>query len=602
MNKTSFLQAEFTRSNADAESLTVPAVISSDSPVTRNGYVEILQHTQNSVDLSRFPLPLIESHDSRQVNIGIVENPQITGGKLRAVVRFGQSARAKEIFSDVQSGIVRGLSVGYEITDLNETQQGGELIVTATRWKPYETSVVSIPADINSGFNRSNFMEPKHQTPTPASENREPPVDFKRMELERRDTIRANVEPFSKQFPDLYRQCMDDMDITPQEASNLFLKAQGARAVPHNLPFYRHGSDDRSADFGGHSSTHVLDAMVDGLLIRSGIKLEKPHVAARDFAHTSLHEMCRVLLRGDRGFSDNSPAGLIKRAMTTSDLPYLLENVANKSLMLGFGEAPQTHDAFCNIVEVSDFKKQSRIAMSFIESLTATPEAGEVTYTSVDDLKESYVIQSYQKAIGFSRQSLINDDIGELVTIPQKLGAAARRTEADLVYSIFNTNPAMANAVTLFHASRGNLLTGAPSALSATSLASAVVVLRKAKDISNRGYLGLTPKWLIVPPELEITALQVLATLNNAKASSTAIPDSDFARLQVIVEPRLSSTTGWFLLASGVETIEVGRLTGNGISFETDNEFTTDTFNMKVRLDAGAKALSALGMVKSAGA
>lgn len=179
------------------------------------------------------------------------------------------------------------------------------------------------------------------------------------------------------------------------------------------------------------------------------------------------------------------------------------------------------------------------------------------------------------------------------------------RTEADLVFSIFNSNPDMADNLPLFDLSRTNLLTGGASALSATSLASAVVVLRKSRDISGVGYLGVIPRWLLVPPELEVTALQILAALTNTRASGTAIPQSDIARIEIIVEPRLTSATAWFLLGSNIETIEVGRLSqagGGGISFETSNDFTTDAYQMKVRLDAGAKALTTKGMVKSVGA
>jgi len=140
---------------------------------------------------------------------------------------------------------------------------------------------------------------------------------------------------------------------------------------------------------------------------------------------------------------------------------------------------------------------------------------------------------------------------------------------------------------------------------------SAMAAIRKAKDIGNNGYLGIKPRWLIVPPDLELMALQILATMVNVQSSSTAIPGSDFAKIEVIVEPRLTTATEWYLIGSGVETIEVGRLqwgggsdwsgVGAGVSFESEKDFSTDAYNLKVRLDAGAKALSPLGMVKSTG-
>jgi hypothetical protein len=193
---------------------------------------------------------------------------------------------------------------------------------------------------------------------------------------------------------------------------------------------------------------------------------------------------------------------------------------------------------------------------------------------------------------------LINDDLSQLTDMPARMGASAKRTESDLVYSILTGSHVMADTVELFHASRGNLIA---DVLDAAGLGAAISILRKAKDIGNRGYLGLRPAWLIVPPELELKALQLLASLNNPTANANAVPGSDFAKISLIVEPRIESATSWRLLGEGVERIEVGHLNDNGISFETENNFSTDAMNMKVRLDCGAKALSPLAMIKSTG-
>ena len=129
----------------------IPAVISTDAPCERHGYREILQHTPDAVDLSRAPLPLIESHDSTRVNVGVVDKLQLVGGKLRGLVRLGKSARARELLENIRAGIVTGLSIGYQISKFRE--KDGDVI--ATRWMPYEASVVAIPADLAAGFFRS---------------------------------------------------------------------------------------------------------------------------------------------------------------------------------------------------------------------------------------------------------------------------------------------------------------------------------------------------------------------------------------------------------------------------------------------------------------
>ena len=140
---------------ADKKKRRVPAVISTEFPVSRVGYDEILLHEPENVDLSRAPLPLIESHDGRRLNIGLVENLKLSNGKLRGDIVFGNSARANELWPDVEAGIVRNLSIGYVIT--NHRTRGETIEVT--RWQPYETSLVSIPADPNAGTYRSITMD-----------------------------------------------------------------------------------------------------------------------------------------------------------------------------------------------------------------------------------------------------------------------------------------------------------------------------------------------------------------------------------------------------------------------------------------------------------
>lgn len=132
----------------------IPAVLSTDIAVERDGYREILDHSPGAIDLSRAPLPLIESHNGQAVNIGIVDGLKPVGGKLRGLVKFGKSARARELVEDVQAGIVRSLSIAYQI--IKHRIDGDTL--TATRWLPYEASLVAIPADINAGFYRSKGM------------------------------------------------------------------------------------------------------------------------------------------------------------------------------------------------------------------------------------------------------------------------------------------------------------------------------------------------------------------------------------------------------------------------------------------------------------
>lgn len=125
--------------------------LSSEYPVDRAWGREVLVHTAEAIDLSRSPLPLIESHDTQRLPVGVIDGLRVVGRKLRGTIRFGNSARAQELAADARAGILRSLSIGYSIS---KTEQAGDAI-RVTRWAPHECSLVSVPADPTVGIGRS---------------------------------------------------------------------------------------------------------------------------------------------------------------------------------------------------------------------------------------------------------------------------------------------------------------------------------------------------------------------------------------------------------------------------------------------------------------
>ena len=147
-------EALFERKGIDQNARTVPVTLSTETPVDRGGFDEILGHGAGEVDLSRAPLPLIESHDDKRLPIGVVEGLRVEGRKLRGLARFSKSTRAAEIFTDIVDGILRAVSVGYKYLD-DGTPEGKRGL--RFKWQPLEASAVSIGADPNAGFMRKGY-------------------------------------------------------------------------------------------------------------------------------------------------------------------------------------------------------------------------------------------------------------------------------------------------------------------------------------------------------------------------------------------------------------------------------------------------------------
>lgn len=155
------------RDTIDVEARTVELAFASETPYERYWGIEILDCTAKAVRLDRLTRggPLLCDHDPTD-QIGVIESVHIGTDKVcRAVVRFGKSVRASEVFQDVVDGIRQNVSVGYQIhaavvVGAADNEDGAvEMEETATYritdWTPYEVSIVSCPADSSVGIGRS---------------------------------------------------------------------------------------------------------------------------------------------------------------------------------------------------------------------------------------------------------------------------------------------------------------------------------------------------------------------------------------------------------------------------------------------------------------
>ena len=143
----------------DEETRTCMIGVSSEEPVERSFGNEVLRHDKESIDLSFMAsgrAPLLLDHDPEK-QVGVVESIELDEKtrRLRAKVRFGRGKLASEAFDDVTDGIRTNISVGYSISEMK--RQDNETYV-ATKWKPVEASLVSIPADQSTlvGVGRSS--------------------------------------------------------------------------------------------------------------------------------------------------------------------------------------------------------------------------------------------------------------------------------------------------------------------------------------------------------------------------------------------------------------------------------------------------------------
>lgn len=98
--------------------------------------------------------------------------------------------------------------------------------------------------------------------------------------------------------------------------------------------------------------------------------------------------------------------------------------------------------------------------------------------------------------------------------------------------------------------------------------------------------IDVTPRFVLVPPELETTAEQVLSVIAATKTEDA----NPFSNLTLLVEPRLTDTGQFYIVAdpATVDGLEFAYLEGApGPQLETKVGFEVDGILFKVRLDFG---------------
>jgi HK97 family phage major capsid protein len=161
-----FRSAVFERQTIMEDQRRATLAFSSEMSVDRGWGVEILDHSPGSIDMEFIGsgrAPLLVDHEMAD-QVGVVEQISLGSDRVaRAVVRFGKSKRAEEIWQDVKDGIRSNVSVGYVINEMvSDGKQGDREVFRATSWMPLEISIVSIPADTSVGVGRAlEVAEPK---------------------------------------------------------------------------------------------------------------------------------------------------------------------------------------------------------------------------------------------------------------------------------------------------------------------------------------------------------------------------------------------------------------------------------------------------------
>ena len=320
------------------------------------------------------------------------------------------------------------------------------------------------------------------------------------------------------------------------------------------------------------------------------------------------------LLSNAQGLPAHKHEYLIREALTTSDFPLLFGDVLDRQVLASYKAVDPVWKAFTKMSTVRDFKTAYRFAITGGDQyLAEVAEKGEYLASERGEAKYELAVLKYGRQFDISWETMINDDLGALKDTPERFARAAVRTEHRIV-----TNAYARNAV-LYVAAR-NVGAGA---LTIANLEIGVEAMMSFQDANNEPIMN-RPKYLVVPPGLEMTARQILTSTvkqwtEGAVGVPVAYPTTNVISqmgLQLIVDPYLAIYGGadvltqWYLFADpkDIAALEAAHLAGHerpeicmkasdkvavggGLIGPMEGDFATDNIFYRVRLCFGVTRL-----------
>lgn len=338
-----------------------------------------------------------------------------------------------------------------------------------------------------------------------------------------------------------------------------------------------------------HNHQDLLEAIRDAAALRAGIITPK---AAHPDAHllasggrNLLRDLAEACVPADmRGAN---AAGVFARGLGTSDFKNTLSSLlrsATVAKLTGFAR----HREFCDLRSLKTFMPHDFPRADVDVALVEILEDGEVPPFAVDDSGGlSGRVRSWGRNLEFSRQSIINDDINFLVGVAANAGAAAARLEADLVYSLAETNPVLGDGELLFHVDHGNTVA---AALDESALFAAMGALRTQRTPAGLP-ADLDARFLVVSAGLEGLARKLLFGAGLTEITVVAAAGLPAGRWLLFADPSLSPVIALLHLegsGGGLDVAPARRKDGS----------VTDGVLLGIRHDAGVVAVGRVGAVR----
>ena len=505
------------------------------------------------VNLKRFDngvMPVLFNHN-RDVVIGRVDAIRFEEHKVIADITLDDDEEANKVMKKLVSGSLRGVSVGYMREHTVRVNAGNEYrgvkydVVTDVTdlWQPYEVSIVSCPADPDCGVGRElaeiemeienkeeKAMEKEKDT-TIMQDSGKVAEEAMKAERDRVTEICAVCRQFNvpadkmdgyikeaKTVDAVRKAILDDMAAEQKPAKVTVEKDAGDNFIERAVDglALHHGviTDAEAVKGADEYRNGSLRAIAEDCLIAGGM-------SERELRHMSAHEVFEEM------FNSHS------RAMGTEQFSMIIDQFGNKTMLKGYQEQPTVFQQLVSKGSNKDFKPTHKYRLGLDgKPELMPPESGEFKYQEMADENISTAIQTYGKAISFTREIFINDDMGAVVKAIRMQAGGFRRLQEEMFFNVL-TN------ITFNSTTRKNLVVTNKN-ISAKAYSEMRTLMRRQKDFEGKAYVGVFPAFILASDENFYDHAQLLAAASDPSQTNPGVPNIMKGMMTLVTSPYLT--------------------------------------------------------------
>jgi len=427
------------------------------------------------------------------------------------------------------------IAAGESVTVNGQTFIGPVRIVKASKLR--EVSFVTLGADDATSARIAAeeaeeliMAESANETPAEVTETKVEAtatvvVDAPKVDASESDMLKATIETLTKKVDDMQKVIATRESRAPavhvvEEVKNDKV-IEAALCLQAGLPHADKAFDARTLEAADKlkRTTSISEVIIE---------------AARANGYT-----------GSARISAGNAEPVLRAAFATHDISNLLGALVNKFLLNGFNAVESVWQEISAVRSVNDFKAINLLRLNGDMKFKKIGNAGELKVAQASDYKRSVNADTYGISTQLTRQDMINDDLNALSQVPQRMGRGAALAMNEAIWAEFlSSNDTYYQKKT---AAAGN-------ALSLTSLKAAATAFRKLTDPDGNP-LGIAPRVLLVPPELELTAAELMTSSLLISGNTTAAPNVNVlqGRYRVVVSNYLTSDSTWWLMADAAD-------------------------------------------------